>query len=176
MFDQLKANIPTGFRMIHQQPVDEKDTEGEVPLERMLVTLNKGRLAVSNLNSNQQVGDSRILNFYTGAGITNLLVYRGREPGTTNVHRFEIRTSLTSSSFLARILAQDDLDGDGVNLEVLSGSSNFKFNAGIFWQYRFTVPIFRPPAAPGTVLNSRVELISQPWLSLAGSQMRIQNN
>jgi hypothetical protein len=175
LFDTFPSNTPTTLRLIHQQPVDEGETIGEVPLSKVMVTLDQGRLAVTNLALNQQVGGATNLNFYSDFKSQYLIVYKGKEVQEPQRHMFNITDSVGSSLFWARIYAMDDPDGTGVTFEVESGF--LPFNAGAMWDYRFTSPIYRPPAtSPGTDVAVRVETISQQWTSIPGSEMRVIRN
>ena len=171
MFDNLTADIPTPLRLIHQQPVDDQETEGEVSLRSVTVTVDQGRLALSNVASNQVVGMVRTVNFYTHRAFTNLLVYVGRETNAPQRHVFNVVSSVGSSTVAAKILAQDDPSGNGVRFDAVSGI--FPFNPGGMFEYQFTTPNYLPHAAAGIPLNIRVESVSQQWMAPPGSDMRV---
>ncbi len=171
IYSGFTNNTPTALTFIHQQPVDEGETIDEVPLQSLTATLDQDRLAMAGVSSNQQVGTVLLVNFYTGARSTNVIVYRGQETAPPQRHLFEVPTSPGSSLSLARLSALDDPDGSGVTFQITGGT--FPFNAGGMREYEFTSPIYRPPPTPGTDVNIRLETVSQQWTSIPGDEMRV---
>jgi hypothetical protein len=171
-FDTFASDTPARPRLLHQQPVDEDETIGEVPLQSLIATLDRGRLELTGVSSNQQVGTVIVENFYTGRSSTNFIFYAGRELSLTNRHRFDVHPRSDSTLVLARIYASDDADGNGVTFTVEGGDGLFQFNAGIMWDYQFTTPIYRPPAGRGTDVSIRLETISRQWMSAPELPMR----
>jgi hypothetical protein len=170
-FESFAADTPVGFELIHQQPRDEEATAGEVPIESVNVTLDAGRLALAGLTIGQQVGTVIQTNLYTNREFTYQLIYAGPEAAPSQRFIFAVPISAGSSTVHSRIFALDDPDGAGVSLQIESGF--VKFNAGIVWDYKFTSPVYRPPATAGTDVAERLEVVSQPWMSIPFSEMRV---
>jgi len=173
LLPELKANTLSAPRIMHQQPRDEYETAGEVPLESVQASLLEGRLVVTNLTLHQQVGISKIYNFYSRRGGTNFVYYAGQESGGSKRHIFEVRVSPFSSSLLRTIHAHDDPSGQGVHFVAQGGAGFFGFNAGILYDHEFTVPIYQPPSTGFVPI--RIEAISREWNALVNNRMRIIN-
>lgn len=171
LFDTLTADTPATFRLIHQQPTDDHETADEIALQSVVASIDQGRLELSNVTSNQVVGTAKVVNFYTKRSATNLIVYQGRESSPPNRHVFGVMPSVGSKAVVARAYAQDDPSGNGVKFE--GGAGIIPFNPGFMLDYRFTTPIYRPPAASGTALTIRVEAVSQQWMAPPDSEMRV---
>jgi hypothetical protein len=174
VFDSFAANTPARPRFRHQQPRDEAETIGEVPIETVIATLDQGRLALAGVNTNQQVGVITNNSYYSASQGYAAIFYKGQESAAPNRHVFQVSSSADSSTVLLRIYALDDPDGSGVTFQIVSVF--LPFNAGVSWDYQFTSPIYRPPALPGTDEAIQVEAVSQQWMSFPGREMRrIQN-
>jgi hypothetical protein len=160
------------LRLIHQQPYDRTPYAGEVTIQSVIGTLDAGRLALEGLTLDQQVGTAASYDLTDGRTNTDPIKYKGQETAAPQRHIFEAGTSSVIS---ARFYFLDDPDGAGIGFQLdhtkygqidLSGP-------GQMWDYQFTIPIYRPPAAAGADVLSTLETVSEQWISPASSEMRV---
>jgi hypothetical protein len=174
IFENITNNLPAAPRLIHQQPIEPYGSEGEeVPIQSIRCTLAGGHMVVTNLTVNQQVGAVTQVTLEDGTQRIFPILYRGQEPQPPGRHLFEVLSSVSTESkyAYARLYYSEAADGSGVLLEVDAGWLGFF--AGVMWDYQFTAPIYRPPAGAGSEVALRVETISQQWMSVPDSEMRV---
>lgn len=168
-FDTFVANTPTAPRFSHEQPKDEAETAGEVPLQSITFSLDSGQINIPALGLDQQVGTAKLTNRYTGQTSDYTILYDGQEAPPSSRHKF--RVTLGFFLTVARLYYSQNAGGNGVSLFLEAGFGGF--NAGSLWEYQFTTPIYRPPAAAGTSVTGQMEVISQQWQSFSGTEMRL---
>jgi hypothetical protein len=172
VFDGLTNNVPAAPRLLHQQPVDQDETAGEVPLQGVVCTLNSGQIIVTNLTLNQQVGTTVTTSFYDGSQSTNILIYAGQETNAAQRYLFREVTDPLSTDTLAWFYYSGNTNG--VTLELGIGDPLYAFSAGALYDFRFTTPMYRPPANQVAV---RIDTVSQQWMAPPGNEMhRIVNS
>lgn len=114
----------------------------------VVAKLDLGKLQLTGIKPEQSVGIALSVNFYTGFRATNVIVYKGPETNALKRHVFEVVDRLGSTIPVERLFASDDPQGQGVTFEVKAGI--FPINAGIFYDYQFSSPIFLEHFLRGT--------------------------
>jgi hypothetical protein len=172
VFDRLTNTVPAALELWHQQPVDDGETAGEVPLQTVICTLDSGDIVVTNLAVNQQVGTAVLTSFYDGSQTTNFIIYAGQETNALQRYLFREVPDTSSSYTLAWFYYSEGTNG--VTLQLGPGDTLFPFYAGGLYDFQFTTPIYRPPANDVAV---RIDAVSQQWMSPPATEMhRIVNS
>ena len=166
VFSSITNNIPTSLRLLHQQPVDDGATAGEVPLQSVLCTLSSGHIVVTNLSLNQQVGTAITTSFYDGSQQTNLIIYAGQETNAPQRYLFREVPNLGSPYTFAWFYYSQATNG--VTFQLGPGDPLFTFSPGGVYDFQFTTPLYLPPASD---IALRVDTESQEWMAPPGNEM-----
>lgn len=147
-FLDLKANTATAPILVIGQPSDR------VRLTSARFTVDDGRLSTSGLVKDQTAG----------AGLWGTepveLIYRGQETSGARRHSFDIEDP--GGGFRRTTLfVSENAGGKGITLEIaVTANNNLSGKAALL---RFTKPIYIPPAAAGTPVNTTALFESGPW-------------
>ncbi len=177
LFREFTAGIPVGPLMLFEQPSrqdgDWMDTVygDEIDFDRFSCALDQGTLWVAGLTNGQPVGSLTVASTVRTPVDVFEVYYAGPDPEDSGRHYFNIALDPKRKQNVARIVGGAPAEGEGVVFEVTEVA--YVSRTGVLWSIEFTEPIYLPPSAPGVIVNTRCEAISQPWTAFAGDRLRV---